>query len=115
MVKEGNYQVIISELVRRSNEDTRRLRLLEQKTEAIEDRIAALEDSVLDRSKQYHLRFTKVDETLRRANEDMITIKNSIDKINKQVASFARKRDIKEIEKMLELLNPEEDIIELRG
>ncbi len=116
MVKETNYQVIISELVRRSNEDTRRLRVLEQKMDALETRMSSLEDSSLDKAKKTHLHFTELDESVKRLNEEMITLKNTLDKINKQINNFARKRDIKEIERMLDLLSPQtEDVIAMEG
>lgn len=115
-MKEQNYQVIISELVRRSNEDTRRLRVLEQRMDAIETRLSAAEESVLDKTKKNHLHFTEQDQSIRRLSEDMITIKNTLDKINKQIMNFARKRDIKEIERMLDLMSPQtEDVIAMEG
>jgi hypothetical protein len=115
-MKETNYQVIISELVRRSNEDTRRLRILEQRMDAIETRLASAEESVLDKTKKNHLKFTELDQSIRRLSEDMITIKNTLDKINKQIGNFARKRDIKEIERMLDLMAPQtEDVIAMEG
>jgi chromosome segregation ATPase len=115
-MKEQNYQVIISELVRRSNEDTRRLRVLEQRMDALDTRMASVEDTVLDKAKKNHLHFTELDQSLRRLGEEMITIKNTLDKINKQIASFARKRDIKEIERMLDLMAPQtEDVIPMES
>ena|SRR3989338_7951590 len=116
MVKETNYQVIISELVRRSNEDTRRLRVLEQRIDAMETRVSSVEDASLDKAKKTHIHFTELDESMRRLGEEMITLKNTLDKINKQINNFARKRDIKEIERMLDLLGPQsEEVIALEG
>ncbi len=116
MVKETNYQVIISELVRRSNEDTRRLRALEQRMDALETRLASIEDTSLDKTRKSHMHFTQLDEATKRLNEEMITIKNTLDKINKQIASFARKRDIKEIERMLDLMTPQaEEVIAMES
>ncbi len=115
-MKETNYQVIISELVRRSNEDTRRLRALEQRMDGMETRLDSVEDASLDKAKKNHLRFTGMEESVRRLNEEMITLKNTLDKINKQINNFARKRDIKEIERMLDLLSPQtEDVIALES
>ena len=115
-MKETNYQVIISELVRRSNEDTRRLRVLEQRMDAMETRLASVEDSSLDKTKKNNVHFNQVDESLKSLNEEMITLKNTLDKINKQITNFARKRDIKEIERMLDLLSPQtEDVIAMES
>ena len=115
-MKETNYQVIISELVRRSNEDTRRLRALEQRMDALETRLDAVEDTSLDKMKKSRQHFAGLDESVKRLEEEMITLKNTLDKINKQIASFARKRDIKEIERMLDLLSPQaEDVIAMES
>ena len=108
--------MIISELVRRSNEDARRLRILEQRMDATDTRLASVEDNMLDKAKKTHLRFTELEETIRAINEEMITLKNNLDKINKQINNFARKRDLKEIERMLDLMNPQsEDVIAMEG
>jgi chromosome segregation ATPase len=115
-MKDTNYQVIISELVRRSNEDTSRLRVLEQRMDALETRLTSIEDTVLDKTKRNHLHFTELDQSIRRLGEEMITIKNTLDKINKQISNFARKRDIKEIERMLDLMAPQtEDVIPMES
>ena len=116
MVKETNYQVIISELVRRSNEDTRRLRALEQRMDALDTRLASIEDVSLDKTKKSHMHFAQLDEATKRLGEEMITIKNTLDKINKQITNFARKRDIKEIEHMLDLISPQtEEVIAMES
>ena len=39
-------------------------------------------------------------------NDEIFRMRNNLEKINRQVNKFARKRDIKEIEKMFELLSP---------
>jgi len=42
-------------------------------------------------------------------DEQLLKIQNSLDKINKQMDKFARKADIKEMEKMIELISPIEE------
>lgn len=115
-MKEQNFQVIISELVRRSNEDARRLRILEQRMDAVDARISSLEDNLLDKTRKNHTTFMEIEESLRAINEEIITLKNNLDKINKQIGNFARKRDLKEIERMLELMRPQsEEVIPMEG
>ena len=106
MPQHESYQMIIQELVRRSNEEARRLRSLEQRMDALESRTASLEENIIEKMKKANSKFTDFDVVLKSLTDEITTLKNSLDRINKQINKFARKRDIKEIEKMFELLSP---------
>lgn len=101
-----NYNVIMQELVRRSNEDTRRLRALEQRLDAIENRINTFESTTLEKNKKANTKFAELDLSLKGLGDEITKLTVGIDKINKQVNKFARKQDLKEIERMLELISP---------
>ena len=101
-----NYNVIMQELVRRSNEDTRRLRGLEQRLDAMESRVNVFENNMLDRTKKINSKFGELDLSIKTLGEEIMKLANSMDKINKQVGKFARKQDLKEIENMLDLISP---------
>ena len=97
---------ILQEMLRRSNSEITRLRELEQRLDSIEGRVATIEEVSLARMEKSNERFVYLDSTLRNINDDMLRLKNNLEKINRQINKFARKRDIKEIEKMFELLSP---------
>jgi chromosome segregation ATPase len=101
-----NSEVIMQELVRRSNEDARRLRAVEQRIDAMESRINSFESANIDRVKKTNSRFAELDVSLRTINDQLLKIENNLDKINRQIAKFARKQDLKEIERMLDLISP---------
>ena len=101
-----NVNVIMQELVRRSNEDSRRLRGLEQRLDAIENRINNFENSSLERNKKANSKFAEIDLSIKTLTDELMKFSNSLDKINKQVNKFARKQDLKEIERMLDLISP---------
>lgn len=103
---QANYQSIIQELVRRSNEEARRLRSLEQRLDALETRTAKTEENVIEKMKKANSKFTDFDAALKNISDELISLKSSLERINKQINKFARKRDIKEIEKMFDLLSP---------
>jgi len=46
--------------------------------------------------------------------DEIIKLKNNVEKINKQMMTFARRRDLKEIEHMLELIGPIEPKIDIK-
>lgn len=101
-----NVNVIMQELVRRSNEDSRRLRGLEQRLDAIENRINNFENSILEKNKRANSKFAEIDLSIKTLTEEIMKLSNSMEKINKQVNKFARKQDLKEIERMLDLISP---------
>ncbi len=106
MPEPANYGVIVQELVRRSNEDSRRLRALEQRLDSIEGRINNFENSMIDKTKKTNAKFAEHDLSIRTLNDELTRLNNSLEKINKQIAKFARKQDLKEIERMLDLISP---------
>jgi hypothetical protein len=114
-----NYQIILQELVRRSNEEVRRLRSLEQRMDALEDKVNILIQGTSERTKKTNTKFADTDVSLRTAENDIINIKMAIEKLNKQLVKFVQKRDLKEMERMLDLISPlsvekDEDVQEVR-
>ncbi len=101
-----NYQVILQELVRRSNEDARRLRAMEQRLDAVESKMNTFENTNIERVKKNNTRFVDNESSIKALNETMIKMSNNLDKINRQITKFARKQDLKEIERMLDLISP---------
>ncbi len=104
--EDARIYTVIQELVRRSGEFSNRLRTVEQRLEGIEARLASVESTNLERVKKYNSKFVEIDVTLRNLNDEILRIKNSIEKINRQTGKFAIKRDVQEVEKMIELLAP---------
>ncbi|MDI6721472.1 MAG: hypothetical protein QMD85_03715 [Candidatus Aenigmarchaeota archaeon] len=103
---DSRYNVIIHELIRKNSEDTRRLRNIEQRLDMIENRMNSLEESSLDRTKKLNAKASETDAALKNLSDEMSKIRNNLEKINRQVNKFARKQDIKEMERMMELLTP---------
>ena len=98
--------LIMQELVRRSNEDSRRLRTIEQRLDGMEARLVALEDSLLEKTKKMNSKVAELESSIRLVSDEMLMVKTSLDRITRQLSTFARKQDLKEIEHMFELLNP---------
>lgn len=98
--------IILQELVRRANEEGRRLRALEQRLQAVETRLDTIEDLNLKNKREIGAKFSQVSASIKSINDEIIKLKNNLDKINKQITRLARKADVKELEKMFELLNP---------
>lgn len=106
MVREDKLNVILQELVRRANSETQRFREFEQRLQSIEERTRSLEDSSLEKAKKFSAKLAELEALLRSIDAETVNIKNNLERVNKQLTSFARRRDVLEIEKMLDLLAP---------
>jgi len=103
---QDNNPVVMQELVRRSNEDARRLRAMEQRLDSLETRTSSAENMAMDRTKKLNAKIAELEVALKSANDELIKMTNNLDKINRQIVKFARKQDLKEIEHMLDLISP---------
>lgn len=106
---DSKYSIILHELIRKNGEDTRRLRSIEQRLDMIENRMNSLEAANLDRAKKFGAKISEMESMLKNAVDELTRTRNSLEKINRQIVKFARKSDIKEMERMMDLLNPDEE------
>ena len=101
-----NFQIILQELVRRSNEETRRMRNIEQRLDALEDKLNVLVEGTNERNKRMNTKIADIEVTLKNMSNDLANANANIERITKSMAKFAQKRDLKEIERMLDLISP---------
>jgi len=106
MADPTNYSVIMQELVRRSNEDSRRMRAMEQRLDAMENRLNTSENANIDKAKKMNSKFAELDLAVRSLTDELTKLNGNLEKLNKQALKFARKQDLKEIERMLDLISP---------
>ncbi|MFH1421065.1 MAG: hypothetical protein ABIG30_03855 [Candidatus Aenigmatarchaeota archaeon] len=99
-------KLVLQELVRRSNNDSRRLKELEQRMEALDNRTKTVETTVLRKTKDTDTKLAELEATIHGMEERLINFQNVFDKFNKQVEKFAMRRDIKELEHMFDLFSP---------
>ncbi len=104
--EDDRMPMIMQELVRRSNDESRRLRDLETRLQNVEERATNLENLSIEKAKKLGDKLTEMELTIRHMSDEIARLENAIERINKQVVKFARKRDIREIEKMFDLLSP---------
>ncbi len=112
--EESKYNIIIHELIRKNSEDTRRIRSLEQRLDMLENRMNSLESANLERSKKSTAKISEMEASLKGLYDEFSRLRNNMEKINRQIVKFARKSDIKEMERMLDLLNPMKQYSEQR-
>jgi phosphate starvation-inducible protein PhoH len=103
---ERDVQAILTELVRRENESSRRLRALEERSSLTEMRASTLQDSFLKISEEKRVFNDKINERLTSIENSILRIDNDLIKINKNLEKMAKKTELKEIENMLSFFNP---------
>jgi len=103
---ERDVQAILTELVRRENETSRRLRALEERSSLTEMRASTLQDSFLKMNEERKTFNEKLNERLINIENSILRIDNELVKINKILEKMAKKTELKEIENMLSFFNP---------
>jgi len=104
MVNEIN--VIVQELVKRANEDSRRLRVLEQRMDMNESKLSTLEDTSNKKNSYMKKKIEEIQKNIILMKIHLERIDSIMKKFEDKLSKTARKTDIKEFEKMIEIFNP---------
>jgi len=102
----SDIRVLASELVKRMNEDTRRIRLLEQKLDRVESLLSSMEDNITEDITKLSTSINKISENVKLFTDKIKTTDSFIVKINKDLAKKATKGDFSEFEHYMDLMNP---------
>jgi len=103
---ERDVQAVLTELVRRENESSRRLRALEERSSLTEMRASTLQDTILKMIEERKLFNEKLNERLTSIENSILRIDNELVKINKNLEKMAKRTELKELENMLSFFNP---------
>jgi len=103
---EKDVQAVLTELVRRENESSRRLRALEERSSLTEMRTNTLQDSFLKINEDKKLFNEKLNERLTSIENSILRIDNELIKINKNLEKMAKRTELKELENLLSFFNP---------
>ena len=103
---ERDVQAVLTELVRRENESSRRLRDLEERSSLTEMRASTLQDNILKMIEERKLFNEKLGERLTNIENSILRIDNELVKINKNLEKMAKRTELKELENMLSFFNP---------
>lgn len=106
MVESKKLDLILQELIRRANRSDRRLRILEQRVQALESRVSSAEDSNFRQSKEIKKRIIDLEILMKNMGDRTVKVESDINKLNEQTKNFAKHSELREVETMFELLNP---------
>jgi len=104
--KPSKLHTILKELVHRTNANGRRLRVLEQRNNVIENRINSLERLMTEQSKQIDKSIAGMERTIGKQDIRVIRMEGALREIMKQVKKLATTTKIRELEQLIEIYNP---------
>jgi predicted RNase H-like nuclease (RuvC/YqgF family) len=104
--KAVSIEVLTSELVKRMNEDSRRIRLLEQRMDRIDNTVSGLEDNILAQLDNLKFSIEKLNSEILRIGERITGMENEMNKLKKDLDKTATKTEIKQIETFIDVVNP---------
>ncbi len=99
----GGFQ---TEIVRRTNDNTRRIRMLEQSLDVLNSRVSGIEEQVISDMDALRKNLDQLSLDIRELGKTLNELRGEILKINKNLDKTARKTEIKELESLLELYSP---------
>lgn len=104
--KAVDVKIITSELMRRINEGSRRIRLLEQRMDRIDDSFSSLEDRALNQLDDLKLGIERLSDKILKLTDKLNGIENEIAKVNKGLSKTASKAELKQLETFVNIVNP---------
>ncbi len=101
-----DMQTILDEIVRRLNEQGRRLRMLEERSRAIEAKLGSSEDLILRNAEGARQKSGDFEKTIKEMDARIMKAENDIGKIVRDIGRTAKKTELMELESTLNLFNP---------
>lgn len=97
---------IINEIVGRVNDNTKRLRLLEDRERLLTSRISSMDESVFDKIKGLENSINELGLKITAQDEKIATLQNTLKEVVKQLQFLARKSEVKKLEETLKIFDP---------
>ena len=97
---------IVNEIVKRINEDRRRIKLLEQKLERMESSISALEEVSMSQMSDIKITLERINNKIEDVSLRFNKIEGDINNVKRVLAKGATKLELKQLESFIDLVNP---------
>lgn len=106
MAVQGAENGVMNELMKRVNEDRRRIRLMEQNIKRVESALSSLEESAILKMGDIKVSLETISSKMNLANERLSVLENSVAKMGKSMEKTATKIELKQLEGFIDLVNP---------
>jgi chromosome segregation ATPase len=97
---------VLAELIMRVNDATRRLRLLEQRVDKLNDSFSRMEESAVVQMKNLEISLERLSNKIALVNDKIKGLEDEILKVNRELAKTAKKAELKQLEGFIDLINP---------
>lgn len=104
--KAADVKLVTSEILRRVNEESRRIRILEQRMDRIYDSVDGLQENVISQLDNLKVGIERLSDKILKIAERLNLIDNEIDKVNKGLGKAATKSEVKQLEAFVNVVNP---------
>ena len=101
-----DVRIATSEMVRRLNEASRRVKAVEQRMDKIESDLETLEDTALGQMNDIKVNLERILTKIGDVSNRLNVLESDIVRINKDLGKAATKAEIKQIETYIDIVNP---------
>ncbi len=106
MAEKKEIDVVLSEIVRRLNEQSRRIRTLESRNSVSESRTSTAEDTILKMTDEMREKFKTLSDNIKAFETLLLKLEHEIGRVNKNIEKTAKKSELRELENIISLYNP---------
>jgi len=99
-------RTLTAELVKRINEDTRRIRIIEQRIDRLENSIESIQENTLTQLTDLKLALEKINNKIVSVSEKLVNIEGEILRLGRELSKTATKRELKQMETFIDLISP---------
>ena len=104
--KSSDMRVLATELVKRVNDETRRIRLVEQRLDRFETEIGNVESAIASQNTEFKGQLESISKGIKAVSDRLMVMENAIGRIEKELAKRATKGEVKQIESYMNLMSP---------
>ncbi len=104
--KKQDFQSVIAEIIRRVNDNSKRLRLVEQRGSNLESGMETIDKGVLEQFKQVRISLDKINAHIEELSNRIAKLEDDSRKMSKQLERVATKTELKEVQGFIDLINP---------
>ena len=102
----AGMRVLATELVKRVNDETRRIRLAEQRLDRFEADMQSLENTIASQTAEFKAQLESISKGIKSLSDKLTLLENAVGRIEKELAKRATKGEMKQMESYMSLMSP---------
>jgi chromosome segregation ATPase len=102
----GSAVPVVNEIVGRVNDNTKRLRLLEEREKLLTSRLSSMDESVNAKLEALENARKELDAKIAALDEKVTTVNNTLREVVKQLQFMVKKSEMKKVEEKLNMFDP---------